>query len=271
MPNIIPVKNFDLPDLSLYTSVSEIQLLHYYEPQVGLMITESPNVIERAIKAGYKPLSFLCESKYLKEPLHPLFSYYSGTPVYTADLELLCKITGFPMTRGMLAILKRKELPSVSEICLNHSRIAVLENIVNPTNVGAIFRSAAAMNIEAILLTKGCSDPFYKRSSRVSMGSVFQIPWTYTEDDYFSILKNYDFTTIAMALTENSLNINEIKFPPTKKLAIFLGKESTGLSDSTISACDYTIKIPMANNVDSLNVAAASAVAFWELGKSIEH
>lgn len=268
MLNIIPIQSFDFPGLDLYTSYSEVQLLHYYEPNPGLVIAESPNVIERALTAGYIPLSFLAEEKYLREVPHPLFNIFPNTPIYTAGLDLLCHITGFPMTRGMLAILKRKELPDMNHICQTSRRIVVLENIVNPTNIGAIFRSAAALNADAVLLTKGCCDPLYKRSARVSMGSVFQIPWTYIENDYFSILKSHSFKTVAMALADRSLRIDDPKLRLEDKLAIFLGKESSGLSESTILNCDYTVKIPMSHGIDSLNVAAASAIAFWQLFNS---
>lgn len=265
MLNIIPIQTLNHPELSLYTSFSEVQLLRYYEPDPGLMIVESPNVIERALQAGYTPVSFLTEKKYIKEHPLSLFSLFPDVPIYTSSLDVLSNILGFTMTRGLLAILKRKKLPEVNDLCAVGKRIAILENIVNPTNIGAIFRSAAALNIDSILLTKGCCDPFYKRSSRVSMGSVFQIPWTYTDNHYFSTLHTYGFKTVALALLEEAIRIDDPILSNIEKLAIFLGKESTGLADSTISSCDYTVQIPMSNNVDSLNVAAASAVAFWQL------
>ncbi|MBR5578081.1 MAG: RNA methyltransferase [Lachnospiraceae bacterium] len=267
MLNIIPVFDLSLPELSFYTTLSEVQLLRYYEPDTGLFLAESPNVIQRAINAGYEPISFLVEHKYLFPDPHPILVSFPSIPIYTADLSLLSKITGFPMTRGMLSVFKRKAPVSYREICSSFERIVVLEHIMNPTNIGAIFRSAAALNMEAVLLTSDCCDPLYKRSTRVSMGTVFQIPWTFISDSYIDDLKQSDFKLVSMALTDTSVSITSPELLAEKKLAIFMGSESTGLKDSTIQASDYIVKIPMAHGVDSLNVAAASAIAFWQLGQ----
>ena len=265
--NIIPVCDLLSPELSFYTTLSEVQLLRYYEPDVGLFLAESPNVIERALKAGYEPVSFLAENKYLFPDPHPVFTKFTSVPVYTGEHSLLSAITGFPMTRGMLAIFRRKKLLSVGEISKDTKRIVVLEHIMNPTNIGAIFRCAAALNMDSILLTKDCCDPFYKRASRVSMGTVFQIPWTFLNDTYIDNLKNEGFKLVSMALTGSSIPINSPELLREKKLAIFMGSESTGLNEKTIASSDYVVKIPMAHGVDSLNVAAASAIAFWQLGQ----
>ena len=270
MLNIIPITNLLIPELSMYTSTTELQLMRYYEPSTGLFLVESPNVIQRALEAGYKPVSFLVEKKYVSEELSPIFSMNISCPIFTADLSVLCNITGFSMTRGMLAIMKRNPLPSLSEISRDSKRVVVLERVMNPTNIGAIFRSAAALNMDAVLLTKGCSDPLYKRSSRVSMGSVFQIPWTFLPDSYLMDLKNHGYKLISMALNNHSIAMNELSLSSNDKIAIFMGTESDGLSDSTISASDYIVKIPMSHGVDSLNVAAASAIAFWELGQPLK-
>ena len=251
------IKDFAAPELDVYARTSEVQLLRYYEPEPGIFIAESPKVIERALNAGYQPISFLVEHKDL---------------VYTAEYELLVKLTGFALTRGMLCSMRRNPLPSVEEICRNASRIAVLENVVNPTNIGAIFRSAAALHMDAVLLTSGCSDPLYRRAARVSMGTVFQIPWTYFDkktvwpQDGMQILQNLGFKTAAMALRDDSVGIDDKALRSEEKLAVILGTEGDGLASQTIADCDYTVKIPMSHGVDSLNVAAASAVAFWELG-----
>lgn len=267
MLNIIPINSLSQGDLSFYTSVNEQQLKHYYEPDCGLFLAESPNVIQRALDGGYEPVSFLVEEKYIHSTPHPLLEAYPSTPIYTANHSLLCQINGFPMTRGMLSIMRRKPLPPLSQVCKNKHRIVIMEEVMNPTNLGAIFRSAAALNMEAVLLTKGCCDPLYKRSSRVSMGAVFQIPWTFIEDSSLDFLKKEGFKLVSMALCDNSVSIKDPSLPCEKKLAVFMGSESTGLSKATLSASDYIVTIPMANNVDSLNVAAASAIAFWQLGQ----
>ena len=241
MKNIIEINDITALELDVYARTSEVQLLRYNEPNPGLFIAESPKVIERALKAGYEPLSFLVEHKDLDGEAGDILARYPEIPVYTAEYETLVKMTGYALARGMLCAMKRRTLPSVEEICKNSRRVAILENIVNPTNIGAIFRSAAALHMDAVLLTGGCSNPLYRRAARVSMGTVFQIPWTYSIDDP--------------------------KLLAEEKLAVILGTEGDGLASQTIADCDYTVKIPMAHGVDSLNVAAASAVAFWELGR----
>lgn len=266
------IKDFAAPELDVYARTSEVQLLRYYEPEPGIFIAESPKVIERALNAGYQPISFLVEHKDLEGEAQEILKQYPDVPVYTAEYELLVKLIGFALTRGMLCAMRRNPLPLVEEICRNASRIAVLENVVNPTNIGAIFRSAAALHMDAVLLTGGCSDPLYRRAARVSMGTVFQIPWTYFDkktvwpQDGMQILQNLGFKTAAMALRDDSVGIDDKALRSEEKLAVILGTEGDGLASQTIADCDYTVKIPMSHGVDSLNVAAASAVAFWELG-----
>ena len=266
------IKDFAAPELDVYARTSEVQLLRYYEPEPGIFIAESPKVIERALNAGYQPISFLVEHKDLEGEAQEILKQYPDVPVYTAEYELLVKLTGFALTRGMLCAMHRNPLPSVEEVCRNANRIAVLENVVNPTNIGAIFRSAAALHMDAVLLTGGCSDPLYRRAARVSMGTVFQIPWTYFDkktvwpQDGMQILQNLGFKTAAMALRDDSVGIDDKALRSEEKMAVILGTEGDGLASQTIADCDYTVKIPMSHGVDSLNVAAASAVAFWELG-----
>ena len=266
------IKDFAAPELDVYARISEVQLLRYYEPEPGIFIAESPKVIERALNAGYQPISFLVEYKDLEGEAREILKQYPDVPVYTAEYELLVKLIGFALTRGMLCAMRRNPLPPVEEICRNASRIAVLENVVNPTNIGAIFRSAAALHMDAVLLTGGCSDPLYRRAARVSMGTVFQIPWTYFDkktvwpQDGMQTLQNLGFKTAAMALRDDSVGIEDKALRSEEKLAVILGTEGDGLASQTIADCDYTVKIPMSHGVDSLNVAAASAVAFWELG-----
>lgn len=264
MSNIIKITDFNAPELDIYARLNETQLLHYYEPAPGLFIAESPKVIERALNAGYTPVSFLLEEKHIDGEAKDILRRCNDVPVFTAPLEVLTKLTGFQLTRGALCAMQRRSLPSVPEICSGARRIAVLENVVNPTNVGAIFRSAAALNMDAVLLTPACSNPLYRRASRVSMGTVFQIPWTLIED--INTLGPLGFKTAAMALSDNSVRIDDPKLMAEEKLAIVLGTEGDGLAEATIAECDYTVKIPMTHGVDSLNVAAASAVAFWQLG-----
>ncbi len=267
MPTIIPITDFNSPELDIYARLSEPQLLHYFEPDCGVFIAESPEVIRLALRAGYQPISMLTEQR---ENINtePLLAQLGDIPVFTAPFDVLTKLTGYKLTRGSLCAMRRKPLPAVEEICTGCRRIAVLENVVNPTNVGAIIRSAAALSVDAVLLTPACSDPLYRRAARVSMGTVFQIPWTYFRcDDYMSELKRLGFATAAMALTERSVSIDHPSPAAEHKLAILLGTEGEGLAQRTISAADYTVKIPMSHGVDSLNVAAASAVAFWQLCK----
>lgn len=273
MNNIIEINDITAPELDVYARTSEVQLLRYYEPEPGLFIAESPKVIERALNAGYEPLSFLVEHKDLEAEAKQILERYPEIPVYTAEYDVLVGMTGYALARGMLCAMKRRRLPSVEGICQNTSRIAILENVVNPTNIGAIFRSAAALHMDAVLLTSGCSDPLYRRAARVSMGTIFQIPWTYFDkksswpEEGMKSIQNLGFKTVAMALRDDSFSIDDPKLLVEEKLAIVLGTEGDGLASQTIADCDYTVKIPMSHGVDSLNVAAASAVAFWELGR----
>lgn len=283
MSNIIEITDLNIPELDVYARLSEVQLLRYYEPDLGIFICESPKVIDRALNAGYLPLSILIEDTEQKGEALNTIQRCGDIPIYTANHETLSQLTGFNLTRGMLCAMRRKALPSVEEVVKNARRIAVLEDVVNPTNVGAIFRSAAALNMDAVLLTSACSNPLYRRAARVSMGTVFQIPWTYlpsydfgtnkntTEEASFSsganiqLLQKLGFKTVAFALRDDSISIDDPKLCAEEKLAIILGTEGEGLADSTISNSDYTVKIPMSHDVDSLNVAAASAIAFWQL------
>ena len=267
MNHIIEITDFAASELDIYARMTEVQLLNREFPEKGLFIAESPKVIERALDGGYAPVSFLVEKKHIDGQAKALLERCSDVPVYTAEFDVLTQLTGFQLTRGMLCAMKRKPLPTVESICQNVRRVAVLENVMNPTNIGAIFRSAAALNVDAILLTAACSNPLYRRAIRVSMGTVFQIPWTIlpSDTDYCAVLKALGFKTAAMALTDNSVSIKDPAVCGEEKLAIILGTEGDGLATSTIADCDYTVKIPMSHNVDSLNVAAASAVAFWQL------
>ena len=279
MINIIKITDLNIPELDVYARLSEVQLLRYNEPDLGLFICESPKVITRALDAGYTPISILVEEKEVKDEVLEIIercdAICKDMPVYTADYNTLSQLTGFNLTRGMLCCMKRNPLPSVTEIVKDARRIAVMEDVVNPTNVGAIFRSAAALNMDAILLTPACSNPLYRRAARVSMGTVFQAPWTFFEhgpsddpqNNYVNELHNLGFKTVAFALRDDSISIDDPILAKEEKLAIILGTEGEGLKDSTLAACDYTVKIPMSHGVDSLNVAAASAIAFWELGK----
>lgn len=273
MPNIIEITDFSAPELDVYARVSEVQLLNRAEPQKGMFIAESPKVIERALDAGCIPVSFLMEKKHVQTQAREILERCGEIPVYAAEFEVLTRLTGFQLTRGMLCAMYRPKLPAVEEVCAHATRIAILENVVNPTNIGAIFRSAAALNMDAVLLTAACSNPLYRRAIRVSMGTVFQIPWTFLgekrlgEEENLSRLKAMGFKTAAFALRDDSVSIDDEVLRKEEKLAIVLGTEGEGLETETIKACDYTVRIPMAHGVDSLNVAAASAVAFWELGK----
>lgn len=271
---IIPITDFMAPELDVYARLSENQLYHLYEPDAGIFIAESPNVIERALNAGYEPLSFLAETRELYGDAQRILMRCEHTPVYTAEFEILTRLTGFALTRGLLCAMRRKPLPTLEAVCAGARRIAVMERVMNPTNVGAIFRSAAALGMDAVLLTPGCSDPLYRRAARVSMGTVFQIPWTFLDEKISSwpeegqkILRKLGFRTAAMALRQDSVSVDHPALMAEERLAIVLGTEGDGLSEKTIADCDYTVMIPMAHGVDSLNVAAASAVAFWELGK----
>lgn len=272
--NIIEITDFNAPELDIYARLNEVQLLNKANPSDGIFIAESPKVIERALDSGYKPVSILVEHKHIDGEAKDIVARCNDIPIYTAEFEILTQLTGFKLTRGMLCAMHRPPLPTVADICKNARRIAILENVMNPTNVGAIFRSAAALNIDAVLLTPNCSNPLYRRAIRVSMGNVFLIPWTFIGSDIDDWINNgmrhihdLGFKSVAMALTDDSVSIDDPHLKAEDKLAIILGAEGDGLVNTTISNCDYTVKIPMSNNVDSLNVAAASAVAFWELTK----
>ena len=267
MLNIIEITDFNAPELDVYARLTEAQLLNRHCLKEGLFIAESPKVISRALDAGYEPVSFLVERKHLQEGSESMevLERCADSPVYTAEFDLLTKLTGYQLTRGMLCAMRRRELPTVAQICQEAKRVAVLEDVMNPTNLGAIFRSAAALGMDAVLLTPACSNPLYRRSARVSMGTVFQVPWTYLDENWLDQLNGLGFKTVAMALREDSYSVNDPVLKAQEKLAIVLGTEGEGLAQQTIDRCDYTVMIPMAHGVDSLNVAAASAVAFWEL------
>jgi tRNA G18 (ribose-2'-O)-methylase SpoU len=272
MPNIIEITDFSAPELDVYARLTEGQLLNRHEPEKGMFIAESPIVIERALDAGCIPVSFLVERKHIESQAKELIKRCGDIPVYTAEFDVLTQLTGFQLTRGMLCAMYRPKLPTVREICAGARRIAVMENVVNPTNVGAIFRSAAALNMDAVLLTSACSNPLYRRAIRVSMGTVFQIPWTFFDNNVWpeegmELLHEMGFKTAAMALRDDSVSIDNPRLMSEQKLAVILGTEGEGLAAGTIADCDYTVRIPMSHGVDSLNVAAASAVAFWQLGR----
>ena len=265
--NIIEINDFSAPELDVFARLTEAQLMNHHMIKTGLFIAESPKVITRALDGGYEPRSFLAERGNLSGESLEVIERCGDIPVYTADFDVLTNLTGYMLTRGMLCAMKRRELPDPKGILTKYDRVVVLEDVMNPTNLGAIFRSAAALGMEAVLLTPGCSNPLYRRSARVSMGTVFQVPWTYLGQNWVEDLKNAGFKTCAMALTDDSISINDPCLEKEQKLAIVLGTEGDGLKENTVAACDYTVKIPMAHGVDSLNVAAAGAVAFWQLRK----
>ena len=272
MGQIIEITDFNAPELDVYARLTEAQLLNRFEPAKGMFIAESPKVIDRALNDGCRPVSLLMERKDIEGSAAEIIARCPDVPVFTADREVLAQLTGYHLTRGVLCAMRRPPLPSVEAVLENAKRVAVLENVMNPTNVGAIFRSAAALGMDAVLLTPGCSDPLYRRSARVSMGTVFQIPWTFIGSEIshwpepgMSTLRGLGFKTAAMALRDDSLSVDDPRLAAEEKLAIILGSEGDGLTDGTIADCDYTVRIPMYHQVDSLNVAAASAVAFWEL------
>lgn len=267
MENIIEITDFNAPELDVYARLTEAQLLNREFPEKGLFIAESPKVIERALDAGYEPVSCLMEKKHIEGEGKRILERINNVPVFCAEFDVLTQITGFKLTRGMLCAMKRKLLPTVKELCENKSRVVILDKVMNPTNVGAIIRSAAALGMDAVLLTPGCSDPLYRRAARVSMGTVFQIEWTFLNDDSLDEIKSLGFKTVAMALKDDSISIDDQRLIAENKLAVIMGTEGDGLSDQTIDGCDFTVKIPMYHGVDSLNVAAASAVAFYQLGK----
>ena len=268
MAQMIEITDFDAPELDVYARLTENQLINRHEPEKGMFIAESPKVIERALDAGYMPVSILTEKRHIEGEGQKILARCGEIPVYTAEFDVLTKLTGFQLTRGMLCAMYRQPLPSVQSVCKGAKRIAVLENVVNPTNVGAIFRSAAALGMDAVLLTAAGSDPLYRRASRVSMGNVFLVSWTYLPEgvDWTETLRQYGFKTAAMALREDSIRLNDPHLAREPKLAVVMGTEGDGLASDTIAHCDYTVMIPMTHGVDSLNVAAASAVAFYQLG-----
>jgi len=272
MPNIIEITDFHAPELDVFARLTEAQLRSRLEPEKGVFIAESPKVIVRALDAGCEPKALLMERKHIEGQAKDLIARCGEIPVYTADREVLASLTGYEMTRGILCAMARPKLPTVEALCANARRVAVLEGIVDTTNVGAIFRSAAALHMDAVLLTPTCCDPLNRRAARVSMGTVFQVPWTRIGEDHtqwpqpgLRRLQELGFKTAALALTDDSVSIDDEKLMAEDKLAVILGTEGDGLSARTIADCDYTVKIPMSHGVDSLNVAAASAVAFWQL------
>ena len=267
---LIRIDSLDEPELSVFQQRSEVQLLRYNEPEPGIFICESCKVIKRALDAGYEPMSFLVSEQAVEETdamLGNISETVKEIPVFFGSDDVLKDISGYSLTGGMLCAMKRKHLKTIEKITEGRRRIAVLENVQNPTNVGSIFRSAAALGVEAVLLTYDSSDPLYRRSARVSMGTVFQIPWTIIDKnaDYLRILSDNGFSAIAMALSDNSVSIDDPRIKAEEKIAVILGNEGYGLCDDTIKRSDYVAKIPMNPVVDSLNVGAASAVMFWEL------
>lgn len=275
MGNIIEITDFYAAELDVYARLTEAQLLNKDRPEKGLFIAESPKVVMRALDAGYEPVSMLVEDRHVEGEAKEVIARCPETPVYAAPFHVLTQLTGYRLTRGLLCVMHRKPLPAAGTLLKDARRIAVLENIMNPTNVGAVIRSAAALNMDALLLTPGCTNPLYRRAIRVSMGTVFQIPWTFlTEEETGTwpvegmvYLKQLGFRTASMALRHESVEIGDDRLRREEKLAVLLGTEGEGLLEATIRSSDYTIKIPMTHGVDSLNVAAASAIAFWELGK----
>ncbi len=272
MINQIRIADFNAPELDIYARTKEVVLLNRAKPEDGIFIAESPKVIERALDSGCEPISILMEERHIEGEGKSVLERCGDIPVYTAEFDVLKELTGFPLTRGMLCAMRRPAPLSLQQVCENATRLAILEDVVNPTNVGAIFRSAAALGMDAVILTQACSDPLYRRAIRVSMGTVFQIPWTYVDkfvewpDEGMKFLHDMGFKTAAFALKDDSVGIDDPQLMSEEKLAVLLGTEGDGLATETIADCDYTVKIPMSHGVDSLNVAAASAVAFWQLG-----
>ena len=267
--NIIHINSIHIPELDPYIECNETQLLHYYEPELGVFIAESPIVIERALDAGYEPLSLLLDERDVedsaKELIERLRSCNPKLPVYAGKEAELKDVTGFKLTRGSLCLMRRKEEPCAKDIIRDAKRIVIMDDVTNPTNIGALIRSAVALGADALLVTKSSADPLYRRSLRTCMGTIFMIPWTVVPDDYIDIIRENGFKTVAMALREDSYSIDDAKIQAEEKLAIIMGNEGHGLSDERIADCDYTVMIPMHHGADSLNVAAAGAVAMWEL------
>lgn len=263
--HLMELHDFSAPELDVYARLTEAQLLNRHNLKEGLFIAESPKVISRALDAGCEPVSILVETAHIRSESLEVIRRCGDIPVFTAPFDVLTQLTGYQLTRGMLCAMRRPPLPTAEDICRTARRVAVLEDVMNPTNLGAIFRSAAALGMDAVLLTPACSNPLYRRSCRVSMGTVFQVPWAYLDSNWPETLGRMGFSTCAMALRDDSYSIDDPALRAVEKLAVVLGTEGDGLANSTIAACDYTVKIPMAHGVDSLNVAAASAVAFWEL------
>ena len=269
MPNIIEITDFSSPELDIYARLTENQLLNREHPEQGIFIAESPNVVKRALDAGCEPISILVEKKHIETQAKEIIERCGDIPVFTAEFDVLTQLTGFMLTRGVLCAMHRPKMKTVAEVVEGKTRVAVLENVMNPTNVGAAFRSAAALNMDAVILAASCSDPLYRRAIRVSMGNVFLVPWAISKaPNIVDELHALGFKTAAMALNDNSISIKDNRLAAEPKLAVILGSEGDGLKAETVEKSDYVIKIPMSNNVDSLNVAAAGAVAFWELGNN---
>ena len=261
------ITDFNAPELDIYARLTENQLVNRADPENALFVAESPLVIGRALDAGCEPVSFLMEQKHIEGKGSALLARCPDVPVYAAELDVLTQLTGFHLTRGMLCAMRRPKPRDPAVLLQGASRVAVLENVMNPTNLGAIFRSAAALGMDAVLLTNAGSDPLYRRAVRVSMGTVFQIPWAYLPEDWPTLLHALGFCTAAMALRDDSVRLDDARLAE-QRLAIVMGTEGDGLADATIASCDYTVRIPMHHGVDSLNVAAASAVAFYQLGRA---
>ena len=274
MARIIEITDFSAPELDAFARLTERELYHQNKPECGIFIAESPNVIHRALDAGFEPISLLMEQNHIRGQAKAVIERCGDIPLYTSTMEVLTELTGFQLTRGVLCAMRRKPELNCVDILRDAKRVTVLENVVNPTNLGAIFRSAAALGMDAVLLTPGCTDALYRRCIRVSMGTVFQIPWAHigeVPEDWphpgMETLKEYGFKTVAMALRNDSVSIDDPVLMSEDRLAVILGTEGDGLASSTMASCDYTVKIPMSHGVDSLNVAAASAVAYWQLGR----
>lgn len=282
---IVPVTDIDMPELAVYSAKNESQLKHINEPAPGIFIAETANVVLRALLSGYEPLSMLLEERFVnassessdevERTVAEILTYMDGIPVYAAPLDQISKVSGFKQTRGILCAMKRRELPALSEVLKDAHRVAVLEDVENPTNVGAIFRSAAALGIDAVVLTYRCVDPLYRRASRVSMGGVFRIPWTFAGHKHagwpgpvMEELKAAGFETVSMALSDRALTLDAPELKNIEKLAVFFGNEENGLCKETLDKSDHVVIIPMMHEMDSLNVAAAAAVTFWELRRN---